>query len=102
MTKDLHHEMEQVVAIGTGGSDIQEGRALSHIWGYGCGLDLTRRDLQAEAKKMGRPWDMAKGFDHSAPISDLVPAAGIDPAHGKIELKVNGEIRQNSDLSKLI
>ena len=102
LTKELHHEMEQVVAIGTGGSDISEASALSHVWGYGCGLDMTRRDIQAEAKKMGRPWDMAKGFDHSAPISDLVPAAGVDPAHGAIQLKVNGEVRQISDLSKLI
>ncbi len=102
VTKDLHHEMEQVVALGKGGANIPESEALSHIWSYGCGLDLTRRDIQAEAKKMGRPWDMAKGFDHSAPISDLVPAAGIDPAHGTITLKVNGEVRQSSDLSKLI
>jgi fumarylpyruvate hydrolase len=102
ITKDLHHEMEQVVAIGKGGSDIAESEAMSHVWGYGCGLDMTRRDVQAEAKKLGRPWDMAKGFDQSAPISDLVPAGDIDPGKGHIELKVNGEVRQTSDLTMLI
>ena len=102
MTSDLHHEMEQVVAIGTGGADIAEADALKHVWGYGAGLDMTRRDLQGEAKKLGRPWDMGKGFDHSAPIGLLVPAAGVDPGKGKIELKVNGEVRQTSDLAMLI
>jgi fumarylpyruvate hydrolase len=102
MTSDLHHEMEQVVAIGTGGADIAEAEAMKHVWGYAVGLDMTRRDLQGEAKKLGRPWDMGKGFDHSAPIGTMVPAAGVDPGRGKIELKVNGEVRQTSDLSKLI
>ncbi|MFN6953356.1 MAG: fumarylacetoacetate hydrolase family protein [Acetobacteraceae bacterium] len=101
-TKDLHHEMELVVALGTGGKDIAEADALSHVWGYCAGLDLTRRDLQNEAKKMGRPWDMGKGFDHSAPMGALVPAAGVNPGKGKIELKVNGEVRQSSDLAMLI
>ena len=101
-SNDLHHEMEQVVAIGTGGADIAAAAALGHVWGYAAGLDLTRRDLQAEAKKLGRPWDMAKGFDHSAPIGLLVPAAGIDPGRGRIELRVNGELRQSSDLDQLI
>jgi fumarylpyruvate hydrolase len=102
MTKDLHHEMELVVALGSGGSDIVETDAMSHVWGYACGLDMTRRDIQGEAKKAGRPWDMAKGFDQSAPLGLLVPAAGVDYEHGLIELKVNGKIRQTSDLSKLI
>lgn len=102
VTKSLHHEMELVVAIGTGGSDISVGDALKHVWGYCCGLDMTRRDIQNEAKKTGRPWDMGKGFDHSAPMGPLVPAAGIDPSKGLIELKVNGQVRQTSDLSKLI
>ena len=102
MTKDLHHEMELVVALGSGGSDIAEADAMSHVWGYACGLDMTRRDIQGEAKKAGRPWDMAKGFDQSAPIGLLVPAAGVDYEHGLIELKVNGKVRQTSDLSKLI
>ena len=101
-TTDLHHEMEQVVAIGTGGADITEADALHHVWGYAAGLDMTRRDLQNQAKKQGRPWDMGKGFDHSAPIGELVPAAGIDPARGTLELRVNGAVRQNSDLSNLI
>lgn len=101
-TSDLHHEMEQVVAIGSGGADIAEADALAHVWGYAAGLDMTRRDLQGEAKKLGRPWDMAKGFDHSAPIGLLLPAAGVDPGHGRIELRVNGELRQSSDLDQLI
>ncbi len=102
VTKSLHHEMELVVAIGTGGSNIAVADALKHVWGYCCGLDMTRRDIQNEAKKTGRPWDMGKGFDKSAPMGLLVPAAGIDPTKGKIELKVNGAVRQTSDLSKLI
>jgi fumarylpyruvate hydrolase len=101
-TKNLHHEMELVVAIGTGGTNIAVGDALKHVWGYCAGLDMTRRDLQNEAKKTGRPWDMGKGFDHSAPMGLLVPAAGVDPGKGLIELKVNGQVRQTSDLSKMI
>jgi len=101
-SKSLHHEMELVVAIGIGGEAISVGDALKHVWGYCCGLDMTRRDLQNEAKKTGRPWDMGKGFDHSAPMGMLVPAAGIDPSKGRIELKVNGKVTQTSDLSKLI
>ena len=102
VTKSLHHEMELVVAIGKGGKNISVAEALSHVWGYCCGLDMTRRDIQNEAKKTGRPWDMGKGFDKSAPMGALVPAAGIDPTKGKIELKVNGKVVQTSDLSKLI
>jgi fumarylpyruvate hydrolase len=102
-SKSLHHEMELVVAIGTGGADIAEADALYHVWGYTVGLDMTRRDLQNAAKKEGKPWDMGKGFDHSAPIGKLIPAAAFPtPTHGKIELKVNGQVRQSSDLSKLI
>ncbi|UPG72850.1 fumarylacetoacetate hydrolase family protein [Roseomonas gilardii subsp. gilardii] len=101
-TKDLHHEMELVVAIGTGGKDIAESDALTHVWGYCAGLDMTRRDLQNAAKKTGRPWDMGKGFDHSAPMGELVPAQGIDPGRGRIELKVNGQTRQVSDLGQMI
>ena len=101
-THDLHYEMELVVAIGTGGSNIAEARALAHVWGYAAGLDMTRRDVQGEAKKAGRPWDMGKGFDASAPIGTLVPAAGFDPTRGAIELRVNGTIRQSSDLGQLI
>jgi fumarylpyruvate hydrolase len=103
MSKDLHHEMELVVAIGTGGANIAEADALKHVWGYAAGLDMTRRDLQNAAKKEGKPWDMGKGFDHSAPIGTLVPASALpDPTKGKIELKVNGQVRQVSDLSLLI
>ena len=102
MSKSLHHEMELVVAIGTAGENIPVADALKHVWGYCAGLDMTRRDIQNEAKKTGRPWDMGKGFDHSAPMGMLVPAAGIDPSKGKIELKVNGKVTQTSDLSKLI
>ena len=101
-TRDLHHEMELVVAIGTGGRDIAESDALTHVWGYCAGLDMTRRDLQNAAKKTGRPWDMGKGFDHSAPMGELVPAQGIDPGRGRIELKVNGQTRQVSDLGQMI
>jgi fumarylpyruvate hydrolase len=102
MSKSLHHEMELVVAIGSAGADISVADALGHVWGYCAGLDMTRRDLQNEAKKTGRPWDMGKGFDNSAPMGELVPARGIDVSKGRIELKVNGKVRQTSDLSKLI
>jgi fumarylpyruvate hydrolase len=102
-THDLHHEMELVCAIGTGGADIAEADALRHVWGYAAGLDMTRRDLQAEAKKGGKPWDMAKGFDHSAPIGELVPVARCGhPEHGVLELRVNGAVRQSTTLDKMI
>ncbi len=103
LSKDVHHEMEMVVAIGKGGSNISSAKALEHVYGYGVGLDMTRRDLQGEAKKMGRPWDTGKAFDYSAPCSALVPAAKIGhPSTGEIVLEVNGEVRQKSDLSQLI
>lgn len=102
MTERLEHEVELVVAIGVGGADVPVGDALDHVWGYGVGLDLTRRDLQAEAKRLGRPWDMAKGFDASAPIGTLVPAADVDPTHGTIALTVDGERRQQGDLADQI
>ncbi len=101
-TGNFHHEIELVVAIGRGGRDIPVETALAHVFGYATGIDLTRRDLQLEARKMGRPWDMGKGFDRSAPCGALVPAAKVDPTKGSIWLKVNGETRQESDLSKLI
>ncbi len=102
-TSDLHHEMELVVALGSGGVDIPEAEAERHIWGYAAGLDMTRRDLQGEAKKAGRPWDMGKGFDFSAPIGEIAPATQSGhPSAGVIELTVNGKPRQSSDLSKLI
>ncbi|MGM3390172.1 fumarylacetoacetate hydrolase family protein [Stutzerimonas stutzeri] len=102
-TEDVHHEIEMVVAIGMGGSNIPVEQALQHVYGYAVGLDMTRRDLQAEAKKMGRPWAVAKGFDHAAPCSALVPAAKIGhPKDGRIWLEVNGEPRQEGDLASLI
>ncbi len=79
-TKNLHHEMELVVAMKSGGSDIPVEKALDHVYGYGVGLDMTRRDLQNQAKDMGRPWDMGKGFDQSAPIGEIYPAAQDRPS----------------------
>ena len=102
-TSDCHHEIELVVAIGRGGKNIPVEKALEHVWGYGVGLDMTRRDLQGEAKKMGRPWEMGKSFDESAPMTALVPAAEIGhPAKGAIWLKINGEVRQKGDLAMQI
>jgi len=102
-TTDLHHEIELVIAIGRAGRDISVQRALDYVYGYAVGIDLTKRDLQAQAKKDGRPWDTAKGFDHSAPISEIHPATQIGhPARGAIWLKVNDESRQRGDLSDLI
>lgn len=102
-TADLHHEIELVVAIGKDGSDIAVESALDHIYGYAAGLDMTRRDLQAAAKKAGRPWDMAKGFDFSAPIGTIEPASAVGhPDKGAISLSVNGEVRQTGDLSDQI
>ncbi len=102
-TEDLHHEVELVVAIGTGGQDIPEAEALAHVYGYAVGLDMTRRDIQAEAKKLARPWDLSKGFDQSCPISAVVPAARIGhPAAGKIEVSVNGTVQQSGDLAQMI
>ncbi|MDQ6679908.1 MAG: fumarylacetoacetate hydrolase family protein, partial [Pseudomonadota bacterium] len=103
LTKSLHHEVELVVAIGKGGRDIAAADAQSHIWGYGVGLDMTRRDLQGEAKKLGRPWDIGKGFDQSAPIGPLRKAAdcNVGPTT-KITLEVNGKVRQASEIGKLI
>ena len=102
-TEDLHHEIELVVALGRGGADIPVEGALECVYGYGVGLDMTRRDLQSVAKKMGRPWDLAKGFDRSAPMSELVPAVQIGhPAEGAIWLDVDGERRQAGDLAQQI
>ena len=102
-TNDLHHEIELVVAIGKGGSDIPINQSLAHVFGYAVGVDFTRRDLQKEAKKLGRPWDTAKGFDESAPISAIHAAADIGhPSAGRIWLAVNDEVRQQGDLNELI
>lgn len=102
-THDLHHEVELVVALGAGGANIDPATALDLVWGYGVGLDLTRRDLQAAAKDTGRPWDMAKGFDASAPCSPLLPVSEVGhPAAGRIWLEVNGALRQQGDLNEMI
>lgn len=102
-TQDLHHEVELVVALGAGGTNIDPANALELVWGYGVGLDLTRRDLQAVAKDSGRPWDMAKGFDASAPCSDLVPASRLGhPQDARIWLEVNGEVKQQGNLNEMI
>jgi fumarylpyruvate hydrolase len=102
-TQDLHHEIELVVALGEGGRDIPVERALDHVFGYAVGLDMTRRDLQAEAKKAGRPWDMAKGFDQSAPTGSIRTVEDIGhPTKGAIWLRINGEPRQEGDLDQQI
>jgi fumarylpyruvate hydrolase len=102
-TTDLHHEVEMVVALQSGGSNIAAPDALKHVFGYGVGLDLTRRDLQAKAKEKGLPWDTAKAFDRSAPISLLRPARKVGhPLRGTLELEVNGQLRQKADISDMI
>jgi fumarylpyruvate hydrolase len=99
-TKDLHHEVELVVALGNGGANIPEAQAQGRVFGYAVGIDLTRRDLQAEAKELRRPWDMGKAFDRSAPVSALQPAARIGhPERNPIRLEVNGQVRQSSTLA---
>jgi fumarylpyruvate hydrolase len=103
MTRNLHHELELVVAIGKSGSNISVEQAPEYVWGYAVGLDMTRRDLQAEAKEQGRPWCTAKGFDHSAPVGPIHPRTSTGwLEQGAIQLEVNGATRQNSDLQKLI
>lgn len=102
-TSNLHHEIELVVAIGKGGSNIAAADAASHIFGYAVGLDMTRRDLQGDMKKQGRPWCIGKAFDHSAPIGAITPAEQVgDIASAAIWLKVNGADRQRSQIGKLI
>ena len=102
-SSDVHHEIELVVAIGQGGKDIGVDRALDHVYGYALGLDMTRRDRQSEAKKAGRPWEVGKAFEHSAPMTDIVPAATCGHlSRGAIRLEVNGQVRQASDLDQLI
>jgi fumarylpyruvate hydrolase len=102
-TKDLHFEIELVVALKSGGTDIEPQAALACVFGYAVGLDMTRRDLQGEAKKLQRPWEVGKAFEHSAPCSALVPASEIGhPAQGAIWIDVNGERRQTGDLAQMI
>ncbi len=102
-TSNLHHEVELVVALGSGGNDIEPGAALGHVFGYAVGIDLTRRDLQAAAKAKGLPWDTAKGFDGSAPISAIHRSGKIGhPTHGELAIVVNGEVRQRADIGEMI
>jgi len=102
-TADLHHEIELVAALHGGGVDLPAERALDHVYGYAAGIDLTRRDLQAAARAVGRPWDMSKGFDLSAPLGAIHPVADIGhPAQGRIALTVNGALRQQGDLAEMI
>ncbi|TCV95998.1 fumarylpyruvate hydrolase [Luteibacter rhizovicinus] len=103
VTSDLHHEVEMVVALKAGGSDIAPADAAGLIWGYGVGLDLTRRDLQAQAKAKGAPWDVAKGFDHSAPVSALRAAeTGVPGPETEITLRINGDVRQRATLGDML
>jgi fumarylpyruvate hydrolase len=102
-TKDVHHEIEMVVALSKGGTNIAIDKALDHVWGYAVGLDMTRRDLQGIAKDMGRPWEIGKAFERSAPMGAFVPASQIGhPSSGKVELKVNGKVKQTGDLNQMI
>ncbi len=102
-SSDVHHEMEMAVALHSGGANITEEDALSHVFGYAPALDMTRRDLQAEAKETRRPWEPGKAFERSAPIGELVPAAECGhPDSGRISLRVNGDIRQDGDLNQMI
>jgi fumarylpyruvate hydrolase len=103
LTQNLHHELELVVAIGKGGRHIKAADAAAHIWGYAVGLDMTRRDLQGDMKKQGRPWCIGKAFDESAPIGELVPIAQTGELNAaEITLTVNGTVKQHSDVKELI
>ncbi len=103
VSKNVHHEIELVAALGKGGSDVAEADALDLVWGYAAGLDMTRRDIQGEAKKTGRPWDAAKAFEHSAPIGPIAPATETGHiSEGRIWLDVNGETRQDGNVNQLI
>ncbi|QPC87730.1 FAA hydrolase family protein [Mesorhizobium sp. NBSH29] len=100
---DVHHEVEMLVALKSGGTKISLESALDHVWGYAVCLDMTRRDLQGEAKKMGRPWEIGKAFERSGPVGPLHPASEIGhPSNGRVELKVNGDLRQEGDLNQMI
>lgn len=102
-SSDVHHEIELAVALKTGGTNISVGAALDHVWGYAVALDMTRRDLQAEAKKAGRPWEIGKAFERSAPIGVLQPVSQVGhPTEGRIVLSVNGTQRQDGDLNQMI
>lgn len=102
-SSDVHHEVELVIALKSGGTNIALADALTHVWGYAVSLDMTRRDLQGEAKKLGRPWEIGKAFERSGPVGPLQPVSQVGhPDQGRIELKVNGELRQEGDLNQMI
>jgi fumarylpyruvate hydrolase len=102
-SSDVHYELEMVVGLAKGGKNIPIETALDHVFGYGVGLDMTRRDLQNEAKKQGRPWEVGKAFEQSAPCSELIPVSDIGhPDQGAVWLKVNGELRQEGDLNQML
>lgn len=102
-SSDVHHEVELVVALKSGGTNISVDSALDHVWGYAVSLDMTRRDLQGEAKKTGRPWETGKAFERSAPVGPLRPVSEVGHlAKGRVELKVNGAVRQEGDLNQMI
>ena len=102
-SSDVHHEIELLVALGSGGMDIPVDDALSHVWGYAVALDMTRRDLQGEAKKAGRPWEIGKAFERSAPVGPLFPVDRVGhPETGLIQLRVNDEVRQEGDLGQMV
>jgi fumarylpyruvate hydrolase len=102
-SSDVHHEVEMTVALKSGGTNIALDRALEHVFGYGVALDMTRRDLQGKAKDMGRPWEIGKAFERSAPAGPIHPVSEVGhPDHGRVALKVNGELRQEGDLNQMI
>jgi fumarylpyruvate hydrolase len=102
-SSDVHHEVELVVALKSGGSNIPLDQALNHVWGYAVSLDMTRRDLQGEAKKQGRPWEIGKAFERSGPVGPLHSAEKVGHLdHGRIELKVNGALKQEGDMNQMI
>ena len=103
LSNDVHHEIEMVVAIGKGGENISADQALEHVYGYGVGLDMTRRDLQGEAKKLGRPWDTGKAFDQAAPCGAITPVTQCGHlGEGIVKLLINGQVRQEGNLNQLI
>ncbi len=100
---DVHHEVELVIALKSGGTNIAISKALDHVWGYAVSLNMTRRDLQAEAKKLGHPWEIGKAFERSGPVGPLYAVSAVGhPDHGRVELKVNGALRQEGDLNQMI
>jgi fumarylpyruvate hydrolase len=101
-TADLHHEVELVLAIGKGGADLTPEQAADAVWGWAVGVDLTRRDLQAEAKKAGKPWDASKGFDASAPVGPITPTSASPAPEGRIRLTVDGAVKQDGELADMI